>query len=263
MPGTHPFCTILTPLARTTRTQPPSFPCPFAASGTRQHQPHWHSACSVLGAQIAGGGYGPPLLCGLTKILKPQGSPPSLAALLLLLLQINRHCMGASASYGRCRFSVATCVCVHVLQVLSLRNTKLQGSLPAEVSLLSRLNVSGRPMPCLSGPMPCLSSAHLASSDSCSAPPGCWDWWAQARTCINSLRPSQPALHLQVLDLAGAGLSGSLPPELGLLTGLEVLDLSGNGFSGPLPDTWSMLTGLRVRLMGAAAWGEGAGRGFI
>lgn len=47
------------------------------------------------------------------------------------------------------------------------------------------------------------------------------------------------------LRLAAPGLSGELPPEIGLLTELEVLDLSQNNLSGELPAELGSLSKLR------------------
>lgn len=46
---------------------------------------------------------------------------------------------------------------------------------------------------------------------------------------------------LQVLELSGTGLYGSLPKGLGKLGVLQVLDLSCNGFTGTIPEQYSFL----------------------
>ena len=50
---------------------------------------------------------------------------------------------------------------------------------------------------------------------------------------------------LRLLDLSGANLSGSIPPELGSLTKLVELDLSGNSLGGPIPSELGNLTALK------------------
>ena len=52
------------------------------------------------------------------------------------------------------------------------------------------------------------------------------------------------------LALAGNGLSGPIPAELGLLVRLASLDLSGNGLSGPVPAALGNLEGLGVLNLG-------------
>ena len=50
---------------------------------------------------------------------------------------------------------------------------------------------------------------------------------------------------LQYLDLSSNSLEGSLPTELGLMTGLTVLDLSMNNLEGSMPTELGLLTGLQ------------------
>ena len=52
------------------------------------------------------------------------------------------------------------------------------------------------------------------------------------------------------LILSGYGLSGSIPPELGGLTGLEYLDLGRNRLSGEIPQELGVLTNLRLLDLG-------------
>ena len=52
------------------------------------------------------------------------------------------------------------------------------------------------------------------------------------------------------LVLSGYGLSGTIPPELGGLTGLEYLDLRRNGLSGEIPQELGVLTNLRLLDLG-------------
>ena len=52
------------------------------------------------------------------------------------------------------------------------------------------------------------------------------------------------------LVLSGYGLSGTIPPELGGLTGLEYLDLRRNGLSGTIPQELGVLTNLRLLDLG-------------
>ncbi len=50
---------------------------------------------------------------------------------------------------------------------------------------------------------------------------------------------------LEQLELPGNGLSGSIPPELGVLTELDDLDLSSNALSGSIPSELGNLDSLR------------------
>ena len=50
--------------------------------------------------------------------------------------------------------------------------------------------------------------------------------------------------RVTALDLSGNGLSGELPEDIGILTGLTELDLSDNGLSGSLPAEIGDLTAL-------------------
>ena len=50
---------------------------------------------------------------------------------------------------------------------------------------------------------------------------------------------------LRLLDLSGANLSGTIPPELGRLTQLVELDLSGNALGGSIPSELGNLTALK------------------
>ena len=52
------------------------------------------------------------------------------------------------------------------------------------------------------------------------------------------------------LVLSGYGLSGTIPPELGGLTGLEYLDLRRNRLSGEIPQELGVLTNLRLLDLG-------------
>ena len=56
--------------------------------------------------------------------------------------------------------------------------------------------------------------------------------------------------YLERLELADNELSGSIPAELGLFTGLRTLDLSGNRLSGPIPDELANLTNLDLLYLG-------------
>jgi len=50
--------------------------------------------------------------------------------------------------------------------------------------------------------------------------------------------------HVTALTLAGNGLAGTLPPELGDLSALQTLDLSGNALSGAIPEEMGNLGSL-------------------
>ena len=58
--------------------------------------------------------------------------------------------------------------------------------------------------------------------------------------------------RVQELALRKHGLSGVIPPEIGLLTGLEVLDLKWNRFYGELPPELGGLTELRALHLGGS-----------
>jgi hypothetical protein len=47
--------------------------------------------------------------------------------------------------------------------------------------------------------------------------------------------------RLQYLWLGDSNLSGTLPPEIGNLSGLKILQISGNPLFGPLPETLTNL----------------------
>eukprot|EP00250_Pteridium_aquilinum_P028354 c36999_g1_i1 orf=183-1556(+) len=99
------------------------------------------------------------------------------------------------------------------LQELSLRtNSALVGSIPAELSSLTSLQLLSLSQNGLTGHIPAQLSKLKA---------------------------------LQHLDLSDNSLSGELPPELGSLHNLVILDLSVNSLSGPVPSSWGNLTMLQ------------------
>lgn len=60
-----------------------------------------------------------------------------------------------------------------------------------------------------------------------------------------TLKGLESLVQLKALRLADNELSGSIPPELHLLTKLEILDLSVNNFSGAIPKEIGLLTRLK------------------
>ncbi len=54
------------------------------------------------------------------------------------------------------------------------------------------------------------------------------------------------SLRVTGLDLSGEGLTGSIPAEMGGLTGLETLDLSDNGLTGSIPSELGNLEALQT-----------------
>ena len=97
------------------------------------------------------------------------------------------------------------------LHVLSLWSNKLHGQIPAELGDLSNLVSLALPKNQLTGPVP----KELANLDG-----------------------------LQSLSLANNQLSGLIPPALSNMESLEMLDLSYNQFSGPIPAELGNLTNL-------------------
>ena len=97
------------------------------------------------------------------------------------------------------------------LEVLSLYNTGLQGSIPPEIGTLSKLTFLSLSMNNLTGNLP-LSLANLT--------------------------------QLETFDISSNLISGSIPKELGNLKNLRYLYLSNNTLTGPIPSTLSLLTGL-------------------
>jgi hypothetical protein len=57
------------------------------------------------------------------------------------------------------------------------------------------------------------------------------------------------------LNLAENNFNGTLPADIGNLTGLELLNLSGNSLSGPIPDAIGDMQGLDVLNLSANALG--------
>ena len=55
-----------------------------------------------------------------------------------------------------------------------------------------------------------------------------------------------PVSLFDLFDWDGNGLTGSIPPELGLLSALEVLDLSDNELTGPIPTELADLSALKA-----------------
>jgi Leucine-rich repeat (LRR) protein len=64
-------------------------------------------------------------------------------------------------------------------------------------------------------------------------------------TQIQGFPPSNTLSNLQVLDMAGNSLAGSLPRDLSLFSSMMHLDLSQNVFTGPIPPELGMLTRLK------------------
>ena len=74
-----------------------------------------------------------------------------------------------------------------------------------------------------------------------------WDgvWWKETRY-RRSDGGRYASYKVGVLDLAGQGLSGRIPPEIGQLSELGHLDLSDNQLTGSIPPELGELTNLRV-----------------
>nr|GMC73315.1 probable LRR receptor-like serine/threonine-protein kinase At1g05700 [Ipomoea batatas]GMD67149.1 probable LRR receptor-like serine/threonine-protein kinase At1g05700 [Ipomoea batatas] len=73
-------------------------------------------------------------------------------------------------------------------------------------------------------------------SDPCLPAPFSWDWV----NCSTDAKPRITALHL-----AGYGLSGELPEDLGTMDALESIDLGNNSLRGPIPEFLSKLRNLK------------------
>ncbi|CAB9504157.1 receptor-like protein kinase [Seminavis robusta] len=98
----------------------------------------------------------------------------------------------------------------HVTELSMIQND-LNGELPTELAVLSKLTVLNLMDNRLTGPLP---------SELCTL------------------------ASLEELNLSGNSLSGEISTEIGLLTSLSKMDLSNNQFLGSLPEEISALTGL-------------------
>ncbi|THU71313.1 hypothetical protein C4D60_Mb04t00100 [Musa balbisiana] len=65
--------------------------------------------------------------------------------------------------------------------------------------------------------------------------------------CYNA--PNDGYLHIRELQLLNLNLSGTLAPELGLLSHLEILDFMWNGIHGPIPKEIGNITSLKLLLL--------------
>ena len=120
---------------------------------------------------------------------------------------------------------------------LALHDNDLSGSIPAEIGMLSRLEVLRLSGNELSGPIPA-ELGMLSSLESLTLHG-------------NQLSGSIPAelgmlRSLEFLTLQGNQLSGSIPAELGMLRSLELLSLQGNRLNGSIPAALGSLTNLRA-----------------
>lgn len=133
-----------------------------------------------------------------------------------------------------CNWDHVTCDGGHVT-VLSLSNTNLQGSLPAEIGDLPYLNYFAAWLsPGLTGSLPTtignltrLRYLHINAQLSGPIP-----------TEIGNLS------QLTTLNLSNNALDGALPATLGNLASLQHLYLDGNNFSGEIPATLGNLSAL-------------------
>jgi len=83
-----------------------------------------------------------------------------------------------------------------------------------------------------------------------SSTPGTVNPWDPTKTpCqwpgVNCVQSSQGVSEINSLYLPSAGLSGTLPASIGLLTSLQWLFLSGNALSGTIPDVFSSMPKLQ------------------
>lgn len=123
------------------------------------------------------------------------------------------------------------------LEVLDLSSCSITGTIPADLSRLSRLAVLDLSKNSISGniPLSLTSLQNLTILDVSS----------------NSIDGSIPAnigalSKLQRLNLSSNGLSSSIPPSLGELSALVDLDLSFNDLSGSVPSELNELRNLQT-----------------
>ncbi|KAL6993802.1 hypothetical protein U1Q18_011917 [Sarracenia purpurea var. burkii] len=111
-----------------------------------------------------------------------------------------------------CSWNGVTCSYSRVI-ALSLANSQLLGSIPADLGLIQHLR-----------------NLNLSKNS------------------INGYLPSSlfSASELQILDLSNNFISGELPELVGGLTNLELLDLSDNGLAGRIPESLTTLYKLNV-----------------
>ena len=124
---------------------------------------------------------------------------------------------------------------------LDLRRNNMTGSIPPELSYLSKLKILILNENALAGHIP----AELGSLDKLSY----LDFLGNR---LSGQIPHQLGNlpNLLLLDLSYNELSGQIPAELGALVNLDYLDFHGNKLSGELPQSLTGLTALDVLYLG-------------
>ncbi|KAM7461186.1 hypothetical protein LguiA_029307 [Lonicera macranthoides] len=146
------------------------------------------------------------------------------------------------------------------LEILSLYDCVLVGTIPHEIGMLSKLSVLDLRSNSLSGHLP-FSLANLTSLtildishnrlNGAIPPEVLWNLKNLRRLNLSRNHFSGPVpsyvgflTHLTNLDLSKNKLAMSIPSELGNLKNLEYLNLAYNYFSGPIPSSVGFLTHL-------------------
>jgi Leucine-rich repeat (LRR) protein len=148
------------------------------------------------------------------------------------------------------------------IQGLNFAYNKLTGGIPAElgnIASLALLNLTGNmltgPLPATLGNLTGLSRLDLSNNDLSGDIPAALANLVSivglnlaknklTGTIAGLLSESTVWHQAQSLNLSFNSLSGLLPADLGILTGLAILDLRNNNFNGHIPDTISGLAQL-------------------
>ncbi|KAI9116445.1 hypothetical protein K1719_012612 [Acacia pycnantha] len=140
---------------------------------------------------------------------------------------------------------------LHNLQVLSMRNNHLNGSLPLDLCHLTAIQVLDLSLNNLSGQIPkCLQNLSAMSRKPTpldaidvfyvfinDSPPYVftYDFYPTVRWKGKELSFKDNLRLLKLIDFSDNELSGKIPREIGHLLELVSLDLSGNNLSGEIP----------------------------
>ncbi|CAL5039551.1 unnamed protein product [Urochloa decumbens] len=175
-----------------------------------------------------------------------RGGPVAGAALWLLLLSL---CGGGAAGLnadGTLLMSFKAAVAADPLGALS--GWSYDAAEPCD---WNGVVCKGYPQPDAS---PAVNVTSASSADAAAGATNTTAWNATAAAAINASLAAATVSRVISLVLPNARLSGTLPPDLGLVEHLQHLDLSGNALTGTLPSTLLNATELRVlSLAGNAA----------
>ena len=111
------------------------------------------------------------------------------------------------------------------LKMINMWQTKLQGSLPNELNLMTNLQGADFGNNALTGPIPRMDGLSQLK------------YFNVGNNLMSLYIPTVLATftNLQALDLHNNSFSGPLPSELGLMTNLRMLTLGNNTFTGTIP----------------------------